>query len=201
MRFVPPLASVLFACAATLCLAQPSFDCAKASSDAEDLICSDAALAEIDQRLAARFLSALSVIDEMDAGKNEAEKSLRATQRGWIKGRDDCWKAEDLRGCIEASYLTREAELVAMWMLEEPASVAVFSCENNPANEVAVFFFDTEQGAIRLEYGDSVRPGWRVPAASGAKYETPFGGSFWTQGNEAMFYWVEVEKMSCRLSE
>jgi membrane-bound inhibitor of C-type lysozyme len=127
-------------------------------------------------------------------------QSLRATQRGWIKGRDECWKADGLRDCVKSAYLTREAELVALWMFEEPSSVVSYSCGDNPVKEVTAFFFDTELPGIRLEYGDSIRSGWLVPAASGSKYATPFGGMFWTKGDNALFAWTEGDEISCKIS-
>lgn len=177
--------------------AQPSFDCKKANSDAEQLICEDASLAELDLRLAERFKAAQTVIGEMDAGGETAMNDLRATQRGWIKGRDECWKADDLLSCVEFAYLTREVELVSQWLLEEPKSVVAYACDENPANEVTVYFFETELPGIRLEYGDSIRSGWSVPAASGAKYATEFGGEFWSKGDEAQFTWTEGQEMGC----
>ncbi|MGA9409927.1 MAG: MliC family protein [Roseobacter sp.] len=177
--------------------AQPSFDCTKASSSAEKLVCVDPALAQLDQRLAERYKAARAVIDGLGAGRDTARDTLKATQRGWIKGRDDCWKADDLRTCVEASYLTREGNLVAQWMLETPVSVVAYTCENNPANEVTAYFFDTELPSIRLEYGDSIKTGSLVPAASGAKFATEFGGMFWTKGDTAQFAWVEGDAMSC----
>lgn len=188
-----------FGCAllATPLVADPSFDCAKAGSDAEDLICEYAALAALDVRLAERYQQTLDAIAALDAGSYEALKTTRATQRGWIKGRDDCWKAEDLRACVEAAYLTREADLVARWMLEPAETVVSYICEGNPANEAVAFYFDTELPGIRVEYGDGIRTGYAVPAASGAKYALEFGGLLWSKRDDAQFAWVEGEEMSC----
>jgi uncharacterized protein len=185
---------------ATMASAQPSFDCSKASSDAEMLICSDPDLGEMDQRLSARYAAAMAAAEALDAGQEAAVQELRATQRGWIKGRDECWKADDLRACVAGAYQTREAELVASWMLEAPDAVVSFTCDDNPANEVTVFFFNGASPAIRLEYGDGIRAGWLVPAASGSKYATPFGGMFWQKGDEALFVWTEGQELSCRMS-
>ena len=84
---------LLWSQAATADGTQPSFDCLKASSDAEELICADKKLAALDRRLATRFEAAMQAARAQDAGADAAAKNLRATQRGWIKGRDDCWKA------------------------------------------------------------------------------------------------------------
>jgi uncharacterized protein len=47
--------------------ADPSFDCSKARSDAEHLICNDATLAALDQRLAVTFARAKTVATDQVA--------------------------------------------------------------------------------------------------------------------------------------
>lgn len=175
----------------------PSFDCTAAQSSAEKLICADVDLAVLDLRLDARFAAALARAEGLDAGADEAAATLRAYQRGWILGRDECWKADNLRGCVEDAYLRREGELVAEWLLEEPTSVASYACDGNPANEVTAYFFNTERPSIRLEYGDSIDTGSLVPTASGTRYEASFGRYFWTKGEEATFVWTEGSEMTC----
>lgn len=165
----------------------PSFDCAAASSATEKIICDDVRLSELDRRLAARFTAAVEAAKSLDAGAAEAEDALRAYQRGWIKGRDDCWKAEDERACIEQSYLMREGELVATWMLETPLGTDFWSCGDSPANEVVTMYFDTELPSIRFERGDSIDTGSLVQTASGSKYEGSFGRSIWIKGDEATY--------------
>ncbi|MCV2887756.1 MliC family protein [Ruegeria aquimaris] len=165
----------------------PSFDCSKAQSDAEQLICQDADLARLDRLVTARYVAALDVVEGLDTGAERAKQSLRAEQRGWIKGRDECWKADDLRTCIADSYLRREGELVARWMLEEPAGIAFWACGGNPANEVATYFYATELPSVRFERGDSVDTGSLVPTGSGSRYEASFGRSIWIKGDNAIY--------------
>ena len=107
----------------------PAFDCAKAESSAEKLICTDPELAALDRRLARHFEQAVAVAQGLDAGTDKAVANLRAYQRGWISGRDECWKASDLRSCVEMEYLGRDATLVAEFMLEEPTAVTEFFCD------------------------------------------------------------------------
>ncbi|WP_112323432.1 MliC family protein [Oceanibium sediminis] len=178
----------------------PSFDCGAAESSVEQLVCSDEALATLDNRLAARFATALAVAEGLDAGTEEAATSLRTFQRGWISGRDECWKADDLRSCVEGSYLRREGQLVAEWMLEEPTIVIPYTCEDNPSNEVTVFLFDTELPSARIEYGDSVDTATLAPAASGSRYEGSFGRYFWMKGEDAAFVWTEGTEMACTVA-
>jgi len=165
----------------------PSFDCARAESDAEALICEDPGLAQLDRRVAARYAAALEVAGGLDAGAQAAEDDLRAEQRGWVTDRDDCWKAEDVRACVEAAYLRREGALVARWMLEEPVGTAFWACDGNPANEVVTMFFDTTLPSVRLERGDAVDTGSLVRTASGSKYAGSSGRSIWIKGDAATY--------------
>jgi uncharacterized protein YecT (DUF1311 family) len=175
----------------------PSFDCAKAESSAEKLVCSDAALTILDRRLADRYAAALKVAGGLDAGAAEAEGELKAYQRGWVKGRDECWKEADVRACVQQTYLRREGELVASWLLEPAQATARWMCDGNPANEIVTTFFATELPSVRIEYGDSVDTGSLTPAASGARYEASFGRWFWEKGDTAMATMSEGTEMSC----
>ena len=165
----------------------PSFDCTKAETSAETLICEDTELSRLDRLVSARFAAALKAARALDAGSDEAEAELRAIQRGWISGRDECWKADDLRSCVENAYTLREGELVALWMLEAPSNTAFWQCDGNPANEVVTVFFDTERPSVRFERGDTVDAGVLVRTASGAKYEGSFGRSIWIKGDAATY--------------
>jgi uncharacterized protein len=43
--------------------------------------------------------------------KETKDDMLKAHQRGWIKGRDDCWKADDEKKCMADEYRLRIKEL------------------------------------------------------------------------------------------
>ena len=183
--------------AGTAGAASPSFDCAKADSEAETLVCGDDALAALDNRLAERFAAALAVTRSQDAGAQVATEELQAYQRGWIGGRNECWKAQDVRACVEQSYLTREGELVARYQLDKPFSTVAYTCDDNPANEVTISYYDTELPSARVEYGDSIATASLAPSGSGSRYEGPFGMSLWLKGDNLMFEWREGETMDC----
>lgn len=184
--------SAIFAFAALVAtplasLAQPAFDCAQAESSAEELICADLELARLDQQMARRFDAALTAAAGLEAGADAAVDELRATQRGWIKERDECWKAADPRACVEFSYLRREADLVASWFLEEPSARSFWTCGGNPANEVVTTFFETELPGVRIERGDRISTATLSPTGSGARYEGSFGRYIWIKGDEATY--------------
>jgi len=184
-RFV----SILFLLIATQAFAQdgPSFNCAKAESSAEELVCKNADLAQLDRLVADRYAAALDAVKKLDVGAKEAEDLLREHQRGWIKGRDECWKTDNLRDCVETHYLRRDGQLVAMWLLDKPTRVAFWACDGNPANEVVIYFFHTTLPSVRFERGDTVDTGSLVPTGSGSRYEGSFGRYIWIKDDQATY--------------
>ncbi|GAA0355146.1 hypothetical protein GCM10009092_19280 [Bowmanella denitrificans] len=87
----------------------PSFDCSKAAQGtSEGIICSDAELALLDKQLADVYQAAWR------QAKKPSRNTLRAMQRGWLKGRDECWKDPDRRACIKQAYQNRIQELQQM---------------------------------------------------------------------------------------
>lgn len=165
----------------------PSFNCDNAQSSAEELVCSNPKLAQLDRQVDTRFKEALEVVRKLDAGAQEAEKELRAYQRGWIGGRDECWKSDDLESCVRLSYRQRHAELVARYLLEDATAIATWQCGDTPANELVTFFFDTELPSVRIERGDSISVGYISRTASGSRYDADFGRFIWIKGDEAQY--------------
>lgn len=107
--------SILFTLAlltASLSANQPSFDCSKVEKNSsEGLICSSDELMDLDRELEAVYKQALS--------KASKEDMLKAYQRGWIKGRNDCWKAKDEKKCMVDQYELRIKELKEQYHLSE----------------------------------------------------------------------------------
>ena len=181
MKRTLPFVLTLIACAAgvsAVVLAQgPTFDCAKAQGEVEKLICSDALLATLDRKLDEVYKAATA------KATGKLVTWLRTEQRGWVKGRKDCWKAngqqtwitatwtvDTVKGCAEAQYRLRISELQSVWRLVPPKTV-FYVCQNNPANEVVANFFETDPATIRLERGDRTVTMWLVGAASAGNYE------------------------------
>lgn len=175
----------MVAFAATLPAAAPgpSFPCGKASSGSiEALICSDAALSALDRRLADVFAAAAK------KAANERPPVLRAEQRGWVKGRDECWKSADLRACVEESYLRRIAELQARYRLVAAIGPVTFACDGDRRNEIVVTFFRTDPPTLIAECGDGVSLMYQVRSASGTKYQGR-NESFWEHQGVARVAW------------
>jgi uncharacterized protein len=146
----------------------PTFPCAKAQGTVEKQICADAALAALDRKLADVYKAATA------AAKGPSATRLKQDQRGWVKGRNDCWKAngqqtwitatwtvDTVPACISAQYRQRIAELQAVWRLLPPRTVR-YACQGSPANEVVVHTFASDPPALRLERGDQTKTLWQV---------------------------------------
>lgn len=172
--------------------AGPAFDCGKAARDIQKLVCASPDLSALDRRLSEVFAAALPKTD--DAGRTR----LRAEQRGWIKGRDDCWKADDKAACVKDSYVRRIAELQATYRLVPALGPARFQCDDNPAKEVVITFFTTEPSTAIAEFGDQTSLMFAGPAASGARY-VGRNESFWEHQGEARVTWgYGAAEMKCR---
>ncbi|KGI78835.1 lysozyme inhibitor LprI family protein [Oleiagrimonas soli] len=128
---------------------RPSFACDKAAAGStEALICGDPALAAMDRELARVYAAAA---DKADA---RMRPQLRAEQRGWIKGRDDCWKSEDRPACVRSAYQQRIAELQARYRLVASQGPQFFTCNGRRADEVVLTFFATRPRTLIAERGD-----------------------------------------------
>src|SRR6185312_8554266 len=116
-RLIPTAARILIALAVagvvalpttqSAMAATPSFDCGKVGGQIEKLICHDDTLAALDRETARLYRLARGTPGMTARQSNE----LAATQRGWIKGRNVCWKADDRETCVRDRTLARVYEL------------------------------------------------------------------------------------------
>jgi len=177
------------------CAIEPSFDCSKADHDAEDLICRDNELAALDNQLAGVYGAALKNIPV------DEHKNLKAVQRGWIKGRNDCWKSSDLRDCVQLAYESRITELQIQGGLVTVPEPVQYQCDGGDYDYLtAIFYRSTALPVVALTRINN-RETWQVIAyrshsGSGARYEGQ-NVLFWNKGDEAMLEW-NGEKLECR---
>ena len=205
MKLIPnSIVSMAIAVAPVICStarvqAAPAFDCSKAGHEIEELICQNSELAGKDRKLAAVYKQALSELSDVTDGAAAATHNLKVFQRGWVKGRNDCWKSPDKVRCTHDSYDMRIAELQARYFLVEAAPPVFYECENNPANEIVASFISTDLPGVRLERGDTVKVGLLVQTGSGSKYIADHGTSFWIKGDEALVSWPEGNDFKCQV--
>jgi uncharacterized protein len=171
----------------------PSFDCGKvAQGSIEALVCSDKALSALDRKLSEVYAAASK------KAANEHPQMLKTEQRGWVKGRDDCWKSEDKSACVKGEYEHRIAELQARYRLVPSRGPFFWACDGNPSNEVVVTFFETDPPTLIAERGDSTSLMTIAESGSGSKY---VGGneSYWEHQGEATITWgYGAPEMHCK---
>ncbi len=171
-----------------------SFDCSKVEpGNIEALICHDEALSALDRKMSQVYAAAT------EKAINQQPPVLKAEQRGWIKGRDDCWKSDDKRGCVEQAYRLRIAELQARYQLVAASGSATYVCDGQPAKEVTATYFETDPPTAIAEFGDQTSLLVQQPAASGAKYQGR-NEMLWEHQGEALISWgYGSPEMRCRV--
>ena len=173
----------------------PAFKCDKVEADSiEALICQDADLAALDQQLALVYAEASK------KAVNEHPATLKAEQRGWIKGRDDCWKSQDQKLCVSDSYHQRIVELQARYRLVDSVGPVTWLCDGDSRNQVVVTFFKTDPATLIAERGDSTSLMTQQISASGSRY-LGRNESFWEHQGEATIVWgYGAKEMKCKPS-
>ncbi len=175
--------------------ADPSFDCSKTAHDAEELICKDDELAALDNQLAEVYHTAQQNFPA------DERNNLKAVQRGWIKGRNDCWKSDNMHNCIKIAYESRITELQIQGGLVTRPEPVQYRCNGGEYDYLtAIFYQETVLPVVVLTRVNG-RETWQVIAyhtrsGSGARYSGQ-NVLFWSKGNEAMDEWNE-DKLKCR---
>jgi uncharacterized protein len=110
------LAAFLLALLATHAHAA-SFDCTKAGTRIEKLVCADPALGALDERLAAAYHALGSTFD----GKWSIDRAIAGDQRHWLgRVRDRCADA----ACLQRSYATR-LDVLEHWNVPAAADASI----------------------------------------------------------------------------
>lgn len=167
----------------------PSFSCDKAEGVALT-VCQSPQLSKLDRDLAVLYKRVLGQAD------SDSQKQLKATQRGWIKGRDECWKADDVDACVLEQYQVRMVKLqIQSGAVQVPAAVE-FDCNDDSKPFTAVFYNQLEPQAAVLTYGDDQTIAIAQLSGSGSKYSAE-GVEFWEHQGEAKVKWYGTE-LTCQ---
>ena len=194
-HWIPTLA-VAMSCAlpaAAALAGAHDINCKKAvAGSTEALVCQDPGLSALD-RVIGRVFAAAS-----RKAVNEHPPVLKAEQRGWIKRRNDCWKSDDRRSCVEQAYRLRIVELQVRYRLVPAVAEARYVCDDSPGSELLVTFFQTDPASLIAERGDSNSLMYQQISASGTRYQGR-NESFWEHQGEARVTWgFEAPEMHCK---
>ena len=199
-------AAAMAAGAASPSPAKPDFDCAKAEGEAQELICKTPELAQMDVELGRLYALAA----KGDFMSPDRLNELKAMQRGWIKGRDDCWKADDTMQCVATAYAQRIHELrqgYANARSDDAAGISTgplaLACEGTDFG-VALTLVQSDPGAAYLQWNANGIALAHVATGSGAKYAGIWSGEkaeLFTKGDEALLTLPGEVERKCRIEE
>ena len=137
----------------------PVFNCDGVKPMVEQMICKDMDLMIFDHTLNNVYKSSLEAVSKLTSKKDKkaAKSRLVAIQRGWIKGRNDCWKEQEkAQSCVTLSYLQRIVTLQAEWgLVRENKQIIRFVCENDDRNEFYATYLNLILPVVIVERGDS----------------------------------------------
>ena len=117
-------------------------------------------------------------------------------QRGWVKERDACWKADDLRLCVLEAYRTRLVELAIGAPGRVVPTTVEYRCSDNRQPFTMVYYNDIDPQAAVMTWGNDQAIVFPQPAASGAKYGR-VGIEYWEHQGEASVDFFGT-KLSCK---
>jgi len=128
------------------------------------LLCQQPELQQLDQQLNQVYQQALAKATAAAAQLTQQAtdiqaqpvRYLKAEQRGWLKGRDECWKATELSACVRQQYQYRIAQLQANYQLVAASGPVLYRCSDAPGSEVMVRFYPTNPASLIAERGDQV---------------------------------------------
>ena len=169
----------------------PSYDCDSVESGSiEAMICNDSELAMLDRKLDQVYQTAVR------SPKGKSDGLLKAGQIGWIKGRNECWKAEDKRACVLNNYQRRIAELEASYSLVPGKGPVRYRCSEG---EVTATYFQTDPPTAVAEFNGQKSLMFQQPSGSGARYQGR-NESLWEHQGEATVIWGHgAGEMRCKI--
>ncbi|MEZ8094146.1 META domain-containing protein [Photobacterium swingsii] len=189
LTYLPLILATNFAFAQEV---KTSFDCTKASGEVETLICQDQVLAKLDLQMDVLYKAVLPTIPSGE------QANFKTSQRGWIKGRNACWKSVDVYHCTKNSYALQSSTLAEEGRLFVNDKPTYYQCSGglHPAVEVRFYQVNNQAKAI-LSYGLDYELLDATVSASGAKY-TNDSASFWSHKQTASVQ-VGRDSLSCNL--
>jgi uncharacterized protein len=168
-----------------------SFDCRRAASTSERMICSTPKLVALDGVLADLYRYALTFTHAQGG-----EDGLRSGQRDWLAERDHCLSGAGVRACMEDAYRDRIAFIQARYAMLQPNARAMFDCGADKPLITAVFF-PTDPPSARLERGHENVIVLEGQTGSGARYVGEDGLVFWNKGSDASVEWPGAGSFQC----
>ncbi|SPM37046.1 hypothetical protein MRAB57_4889 [Mycobacterium rhizamassiliense] len=151
-------------------------DCTKPANPAQQLICTDSHLLDLERQLQLAFKQAL--------GRPGADQSaVMAAQTSWAAVRDGCAQNPDVHTCVLQAYQTRLVQLA----IADPATVAppviTYHCPADSGPLTAQFYNQFAPPTAVLNWKGSQQILFQLPSGSGARYGRQ-GSEYWEHQGE-----------------
>lgn len=95
---------------------------------------------------------------------------VAAQQAAWLKKREACRQDQDIKMCLEFSYLTRISELQAQFALVPQEGPVRYQCAN-VAEPIPVTFYSTNPPLITVTLDKQPQFAWMFPTGGGVNYQ------------------------------
>jgi uncharacterized protein len=153
-----------------------TFDCAMPANKAQQLVCGEPQLTELDRRVHTAYQRALA-----RPGTDQA--NLTTAQSGFATIRDRCADSVDLRTCVVEAYQTRLVELA----IADPATIAPpvisYNCPPDSGTLTAQFYNELDPKTAVLDWKGNRVILFIQPSGSGARYGRQ-GSEYWEHQGE-----------------
>lgn len=151
-------------------------DCTKPANTAQQLICTDSHLFDLERQLQLAFKQAL--------GRPGADQSaVLAAQTSWAAVRDGCAQNPEVHTCVLEAYQTRLVQLA----IADPATVAppviTYHCPGDSGPLTAQFYNQFAPPTAVLNWNGSQQILFQLPSGSGARYGRQ-GSEYWEHQGE-----------------
>lgn len=154
---VPPASSTTSPTAAA------PLDCSKPANKAQQLVCSDPQLTDLDRRLQTAYQQAL-------ARPAADQAALTAAQNSWTTVRDNCAQNSDVRTCVLEAYQTRLVEFAIADPATPAPPVISYNCPPDSGPLTAQFYNQFDPQTALLTWKGNRLILFVQPSGSGARY-------------------------------
>jgi uncharacterized protein len=153
-----------------------TFDCAKPANKAQQLVCGEPQLTDLDRRVQTAYQQAL--------GRPGADQpTLITAQSAFATIRDGCADFVDVRTCVVEAYQTRQVELA----IADPATVAppvvTYNCPADAGTLSAQFYNQLDPKTAVLDWKGNRVILFIQLSGSGARYGRQ-GSEYWEHQGE-----------------
>ncbi|MGZ4527721.1 MAG: MliC family protein [Mycobacterium sp.] len=169
--------------------AAAALDCAKPANAAQQLVCGDPHLTDLDHRLQASYQQGL-------ARSGADHRALTTAQNSWATVRDGCVQNPEMRTCLVEAYQTRLVQLAIADPDTVSPPVVTYQCPADAGPLTAQFYNQFDPPTAVLNWKGNQEILFLEPSGSGARYGRQ-GSEYWEHQGEVKLE-LNGTKFVCR---